>query len=56
MKYFTGKITDEEKREYHLVFMVNGSVALLQLWLKNNMNIPIPELAAMLVKLTQWPG
>jgi AcrR family transcriptional regulator len=56
MKYFSGKMADEGKREYHLVFTVNGSVAILQLWLKNNMNIPIPELAAMLVKLTQWPG
>jgi AcrR family transcriptional regulator len=51
MKYFAGKAIDERKSEYHLVFTVNGSVALLQHWLKNDMNIPIPELAVMLTKL-----
>jgi AcrR family transcriptional regulator len=56
MKYFAGNMADEGKSEYHLVFAVNGSVALLQHWLKNNMDIPIPELAAMLVKLTKWQG
>ncbi|MDR1326669.1 MAG: TetR/AcrR family transcriptional regulator C-terminal domain-containing protein [Treponema sp.] len=42
---------DVEKAEYHLVFVVSGSIALLQHWLKNNMNIPIPELAGLLVEL-----
>jgi AcrR family transcriptional regulator len=56
VKFIADKAADEGKSEYHLVFVVNGSVALLQLWLKNKMNIPIPELAAMLVRLTRWPG
>ncbi|MDR3335721.1 MAG: TetR/AcrR family transcriptional regulator [Treponema sp.] len=56
MKYFVEKPVDEEKNEYYLVFVISGSVALVQHWLKNNMNIPIPELAAMLIKLTQWMG
>jgi AcrR family transcriptional regulator len=53
MKYFAEKTTDEEESEYHLVFVVSGAVAFMQHWLKNNMNIPIPELAAMLIKLTK---
>jgi AcrR family transcriptional regulator len=48
MKYFAERTDDAEKAEYHLVFVVSGSIALLQHWLKNNMNIPISELAAML--------
>jgi hypothetical protein len=39
--------------EGYSVFVVHGAVGLLQYWLKNNMHIPIPTLAKMLVKLTQ---
>jgi AcrR family transcriptional regulator len=39
--------------EGYSVFVVHGAVGLLQYWLKNNMHIPIPALAKMLVKLTQ---
>jgi predicted DNA-binding protein YlxM (UPF0122 family) len=39
--------------EGYSVFVVNGSVGLLQYWLKNGMHIPIPALAKMLVKMTQ---
>lgn len=51
MKYFAKGADDAEKGEYHLVFVVGGSIALLQHWLKDNMNIPIPEVAAMLIAL-----
>ncbi|MDR1398335.1 MAG: TetR/AcrR family transcriptional regulator [Treponema sp.] len=49
-EYFTEMTDDAEKAEYHLVFVVSGSIALLQRWLKNNMNIPIPELTAILIE------
>jgi hypothetical protein len=39
--------------EGYSVFVVHGAVGLLQYWLKNNMHIPIPILAKMVVKLTQ---
>jgi AcrR family transcriptional regulator len=45
--------------EGYSVFVVHGAVGLLQYWLKNNMHIPIPTLAKMLVKLThptRWGG
>ncbi|MDR2417442.1 MAG: TetR/AcrR family transcriptional regulator [Treponema sp.] len=51
MKYFAERADDVENSEYHLIFVVGGSIVILQHWLKNNMNIPIPELAALLVEL-----
>jgi AcrR family transcriptional regulator len=39
--------------EGYSVFVVHGATGLLRYWLKNNMQIPIPSLAKMLVKLTQ---
>jgi AcrR family transcriptional regulator len=38
--------------EYYLVYIVNGSIALMQHWLKNSMDIPIPRLANMLIQLS----
>jgi AcrR family transcriptional regulator len=38
--------------EYYLIYIVNGSIALVQHWLKNNMDIPIPRLADMLIHLS----
>jgi AcrR family transcriptional regulator len=35
------------------IFVVHGATGLMRYWLKNNMPIPIPTLAKMLVKLTQ---
>jgi AcrR family transcriptional regulator len=54
MRYLPEKIADEGKNEYYLVFSINGSIALVQYWLKNDMDIAIPELAAMVVNLTKW--
>jgi AcrR family transcriptional regulator len=39
--------------EGYSVFVVHGAIGLIQYWLKNNMHIPIPVLAKMVVKLTQ---
>jgi AcrR family transcriptional regulator len=50
-KYFLVQNTDEIIREYYFIFVMNGSIALIQHWLKNGMNIPIPELAAMIIKI-----
>jgi AcrR family transcriptional regulator len=37
--------------EGYSVFVVHGAIGLIQYWLRNNMFIPIPEMAKMLVKL-----
>jgi AcrR family transcriptional regulator len=37
--------------EGYSVFVVHGAIGLVQYWLRNNMFIPIPEMAKMLVKL-----
>jgi AcrR family transcriptional regulator len=38
--------------EGYSVFVVHGAVGLVRYWLKNNMHIPIPTLAKMMVKMT----
>jgi len=39
--------------EGYSVYIVNGTIGLIQYWLKNNMHIPIPTLAKMIVKITE---
>ncbi|MDR2659583.1 MAG: TetR/AcrR family transcriptional regulator [Spirochaetaceae bacterium] len=54
--FFTGSSEyDPEIREYSLVYVVNGSMALVQHWLKNGMNIPIPDMAKMLTRMSPPP-
>jgi hypothetical protein len=45
--------TEDVTHEAYSVFIAHGVIGLLQYWLKNNMHIPIPKMAKMLVKLTQ---
>jgi AcrR family transcriptional regulator len=47
------KDIDERTSECYSVFFVNGAIALIQHWLKNNMHIPVPEFAKMIVLLTR---
>jgi AcrR family transcriptional regulator len=51
-KYFSEKQNDETK-PYYSVFLVHGSIGLIQHWLKNNMAMPIPQLAKMIMKWTE---
>ncbi|MDR2480225.1 MAG: TetR family transcriptional regulator C-terminal domain-containing protein [Treponema sp.] len=56
IKYFNGKTIDEETREYYSIFFVNGAIGFMQHWLKKQMNIPVPQLARMLIKFDgTWP-
>jgi AcrR family transcriptional regulator len=52
LKYFTGKYNNRTQ-EYASIFVVNGSIGLVQQWLKNNMDVPIGEMARLIVKMTQ---
>jgi AcrR family transcriptional regulator len=52
-KYFHEKMTDSKTKEYYSVFMINGTLGLIQHWLKNNMTITIPHLVRMILKMTQ---
>jgi AcrR family transcriptional regulator len=45
--------TETYINEGYSVFVVHGAIGLMQYWLKNDMHIPIPTLAKMLIKLTQ---
>ncbi|MDR1030841.1 MAG: TetR/AcrR family transcriptional regulator [Treponema sp.] len=53
MDYVTETSGDPILGEYYSVYIVNGSSALVQHWLKNNMTIPIPHLAKILLT---FPG
>jgi len=51
-KHFPDNSINEEIRECYSIFIVYGSIALVQNWLKNNMHIPVSELAKLFVSLT----
>jgi len=52
-KYFSENQQNEETMPYHSVFMVHGAIGLIQHWLKNNMAMPVPQLAKILMKWTE---
>jgi AcrR family transcriptional regulator len=52
-KHTVEKPEDKKKALCYSVFMIHGTAALIQYWLKNKMDIPISELAKMLINLTQ---
>jgi AcrR family transcriptional regulator len=52
MKYFPRKSIREETKEYWSIYVINGAIGLMQHWLKNNMPIPVPELARLLMFLS----
>jgi AcrR family transcriptional regulator len=56
MKRYSEKTSDERIIEYYSVFTVHGVIALVQHWLKSNMNIPKDELVKMLVELIGVTG
>ncbi|MDR1232287.1 MAG: TetR/AcrR family transcriptional regulator [Spirochaetaceae bacterium] len=47
------KVQDKEVARYSPVFLLGGILSLVQEWLQNGMDIPVPELAKMLARLTQ---
>jgi hypothetical protein len=51
MKYFPKKSIREETKEYWYVYMINGVLGLVQYWLKENMSVPVSELARILMFL-----
>ena len=51
IKYFYEKQKGNET--YFLVFLVHGAIGLVQHWLKNNTEIPVSQLAKMLIKWTE---
>jgi AcrR family transcriptional regulator len=52
-KYFSERHLDDEVKTYYSVFVVHGAIGLLQHWLKNNMTMPVPQLAKMMIKWTE---
>jgi AcrR family transcriptional regulator len=57
MMEYAEKISGEKTTaEYYSIFVINGSIGLIQHWLKNNISIPVPELAKMLINLIYPKG
>jgi AcrR family transcriptional regulator len=52
-KYFSENQQSQETMPYYTVFLVHGAIGLIQHWLKDNMAMPIPQLAKMLMKWTE---
>jgi AcrR family transcriptional regulator len=51
LKYLAGEF-DGRTQGYASIFVVNGSIGLIQQWLKNGMDVPVGEMAKLLVKMT----
>ncbi|MDR2786370.1 MAG: TetR/AcrR family transcriptional regulator [Treponema sp.] len=51
MKYFPKKSIKEETKEYWSVYVIHGTIGLVQYWLKNNMSVPVSEMARILMVL-----
>jgi len=51
-KYFS-EYQNEETKPYYSVFLVHGAIGLIQHWLKENMAMPVPQLAKLLMKWTE---
>ena len=51
MKYFSEATIKEEIKEYWYVYALNGTIGLVQHWLKNNMPVPVSELARIVIKV-----
>jgi AcrR family transcriptional regulator len=47
------KTQDKEVSMYGFVFVTGGALTVVQEWLKNSMNTPVPEMAKMLSRLTR---
>jgi AcrR family transcriptional regulator len=43
--------TVASKGKYHIHFVIGGIIMVIREWLKNNMDIPIPEFAKLIVKM-----
>jgi AcrR family transcriptional regulator len=52
-KKYIGDIADDQKNGYYSVFLVHGAIAIIQLWLKNDMDMPVTEIAQILLKFAQ---
>jgi len=52
-KLFSEKMQDDETKACYFIFVVNGTIGLIQHWVKNDMHIPVPTLAKMMFKWTE---
>jgi hypothetical protein len=51
IKYFPEKPIEDEAKEYWYAYVISGAIGLVQHWLKDNMSMPVSELAKMIIEL-----
>jgi AcrR family transcriptional regulator len=51
-RYFS-KNQNDEMNIYYSAFLVHGAIGLIQHWLKDNMTMPIPQLAKLMIRWTE---
>lgn len=52
LKPLTGRLPDEQTRQYYFLFIVTGIIGIIYHWIKNGMDKPIKELAKLIVDIT----
>ena len=52
IEWTTQRDMDAETAEYLYLFAVNGSIGMVQKWLKNGMNLSNRKMAEMIIKMT----
>jgi len=50
---FFKNIDNVKIQEYTTIYAVSGTISLIQQWLKNNMDLPVNEVAKLITKLAQ---
>ncbi|GHV77241.1 TetR family transcriptional regulator [Spirochaetia bacterium] len=53
LQFKKDEMLDDVAKEYYITFALNGSIAVIQRWVKNGMNIPKEQLARMIIKLNR---
>ena len=53
IRFFSEKLKDDESIDCYYVYVVNGTIGLIQHWIKNNMTVPVPKLAKMIYKWSE---
>ena len=51
--FISKRIQEDEIASCYFIFVLNGIIGLIQHWLKNDMYIPVPKLAKMILKWTE---
>ena len=52
LKSLTDKLPDEQTKQYYFLFIVTGTIGLIYHWIKSGMDMPIYDLAKLIINIT----